>query len=49
MFGRTKLYQRTGSPLIHGMSGARRRSWWPWLVTALVVAALIWGYLTYLR
>jgi hypothetical protein len=49
MLGRTRLYQRTGSPLIGGSSGARRRSWWPWLIALVVAAALVWAYLSYLR
>jgi hypothetical protein len=49
MLGRTRLYQRTGSPLIRGLSGVRRRRWWPWLVALIVVSGLAWAYVTYLR
>jgi hypothetical protein len=49
MVGRTRLYQRTGSPLIQGATGRRRRSVWPWLLAAVAAAALVWWYVTYLR
>ncbi|HEY5517255.1 MAG TPA: hypothetical protein VIL15_03195 [Coriobacteriia bacterium] len=50
MVGRTRLYQKTGSPLISGSS--RRRSTPPWLGIALAVvavAAAVAVYLTFLR
>jgi hypothetical protein len=49
MVGRTRLYQRTGSPLIQGATGARRRKWLPWAVAAVVIIAAVWFYLSYLR
>lgn len=50
MLGRTRLYQRTGSPLIHGLSGARRRSVWPWLVAAAAILGVIaWAYVTFVH
>lgn len=49
MLGRTRLYQNTRSPLIHGLSGARRRPWWPWVVGALLLLAAAWVYLTYVH
>jgi len=50
MVGRTRLYQRTGSPLIQGMTGVRRRRLWPWwLLAAVVIASGVWVYLTYVR
>ena len=48
MLGRTRLYQRTSSPLIQGRSGARRRVW-PWLVVLVVVVAALWYYVSFLR
>jgi hypothetical protein len=49
MVGRTRLYRKTGSPLISGRTNARRRLW-PWIVVIVVVAAaVVWAYLTYLR
>jgi hypothetical protein len=49
MVGRTRLYRKTGSPLISGFTSARRRVW-PWVVVAvLVLAAGAWVYLTYVR
>jgi len=50
MVGRTRLYQKTGSPLISGNS--RRRSMPPWIGIALVlvvVAVAVLTYLTFLR
>jgi hypothetical protein len=47
MLGRTRLYQRTGSPLIHGSSGIRRRPVWPWLLATVVLAVTAWAYSTY--
>jgi len=49
MVGRTRLYQRTGSPLIQGFSRARRRRMWPWIVAALVIIAAVAVYFLYLR
>jgi len=48
MVGKTRLFQSTGSPLIHGRTGAPRRRVWPWIVVALVVAAAIYLFVTYL-
>jgi len=50
MVGRTRLYQKTGSPLIQGIS--RRRPVPPWLVALLIVAAValaIWAYVAFVR
>jgi hypothetical protein len=50
MVGRTRLYQKTGSPLISGNS--RRRSTPPWVgvaVLLVVIAAAVVAYLTFLR
>ncbi len=50
MVGRTRLYQRTGSPLIQGRS--RGRALPPWLPVLLVVvgiALVVWAYLTFIR
>ena len=50
MVGRTRLYQKTGSPLIQGRS--RRRSTPPWLAPVLVVAVivlLVWAYVAFVR
>jgi hypothetical protein len=50
MVGRTRLYQKTGSPLIQGRS--RRRAVPPWLVALLIVAAialLVWAYVAFVR
>jgi len=51
MVGRTRLYQKTGSPLISGRS--RQGVIPPWvgltLFVLLVAAAAVWVYLTYLR
>lgn len=48
MVGKTRLFQSTGSPLIHGRTGARRRRVWPWVLAALVVAGgLIYLFLTF--
>lgn len=50
MVGRTRLYQRTGSPLIQGKS--RRRPMPPWLVPVMVVVVilvLVWAYVAFLR
>ncbi len=50
MVGRTRLYQKTGSPLIQGRS--RRRSTPPWLVPVLVVAVIVllmWAYVAFVR
>jgi hypothetical protein len=45
MLGRTRLYQRTGSPLIQGRSGTRRRRLWPWLLlAAAIVVLVVWAY-----
>jgi len=49
MVGRTRLYRKTGSPLISGWTGRRRRRLWPWIVAAVVLAAAVWAYLVYLR
>jgi hypothetical protein len=49
MFGRTRLYQDTGSPLIRGTTGARRCRVWHWVVLAAVVVAVVLVYLTMLR
>jgi type VI protein secretion system component VasF len=49
MFGRTRLYQDTGSPLIRGTTGARRRRVWLWVVLAAIVVAAVLVYLTLLR
>ena len=49
MFGRTRLYQRTRSPLIQGRSGARRPVW-PWLIVLLIVVGVaVWYYVSFLR
>lgn len=48
MVGRTRLYRKIRSPLIHGYTKARRRVW-PWLLLAVVLAgAGVWAYLTYM-
>jgi hypothetical protein len=50
MVGRTRLYQKTGSPLIQGSS--RRRAMPPWLgfvLLAVVAAAGLWFYLNFVR
>jgi hypothetical protein len=49
MLGRTRLYQRTRSPLIQGMTGARRRRYWPWVLAVVLIALVIWLYLSYMR
>ncbi len=49
MLGRTRLYQRTGSPLIHGFSGARRAPLWPWLLAAALIGVTAWAYLTFVH
>jgi hypothetical protein len=49
MLGRTRLYQRTGSPLIQGSTGSRRRNLLPWLVAIALVVAAVWWYLTFMR
>jgi hypothetical protein len=47
--GNRRLFQQTRSPLIQGMS-RRRPSVWPWVVgVLLVLAAVVWVYLAYLR
>ena len=49
MVGRAKLYQRTGSPLIHGRL---KRAPFPWLRAtglALLAALAVWLYFRYLR
>jgi type VI protein secretion system component VasF len=50
MVGKTRLYQRTGSPLIQGATRGWRRMT-PWIVAAavVVVAMAVWVYLAYLR
>ncbi len=49
MVGRTRLYQRTGSPLIQGATRGRRPVW-PWIVLALIVIALAaWAWMTFLH
>jgi hypothetical protein len=42
MVGKTRLYQRTGSPLIQGSSRARRPVW-PWIIIVVVIVALLVG------
>jgi hypothetical protein len=49
MLGRTRLYQRTRSPLIQGRTGARRFGPWPWFVLLVILAVGVWYYLSYLR
>jgi hypothetical protein len=50
MLGRTRLYQRTGSPLIQGRPGVKRRGkLWPWLLLAVVVALLVWAYPVFVK
>ena len=44
MVGKTRLYQRTGSPLIQGATRGKRPVW-PWIVGALIALALIaWAW-----
>ena len=50
MVGRTRLYQRTGSPLIQGRS--RRRALPLWAIVALVLVAVVlitWALVAFLR
>ncbi|HEY5505908.1 MAG TPA: hypothetical protein VIK83_00285 [Coriobacteriia bacterium] len=48
MVGKTRLFQSTGSPLIHGRTGAPRRKVWPWVLLGLVLlAAAAYLYVTY--
>ena len=48
MVGKTRLFQSTGSPLIHGRTGAPRRRVWPWVFAAVALAGgLIYLYLTF--
>jgi ferric-dicitrate binding protein FerR (iron transport regulator) len=48
MVGRTRLYQRTGSPLISGRSNRPpTRRWLVVLLVLAAVAAAVWVYLTY--
>lgn len=50
MLGRTRLYQSPGSPLIRGRSKPHpARRWLVVLLGAVVIAAGVWVYLTYLR
>lgn len=52
MVGKTRLYQRTGSPLIRGMSKRRSpvgRVVLVLAIVAIVVGAAVYVYLTYLR
>jgi hypothetical protein len=49
MVGRTRLYQRTGSPLIGGFSMRKRRRAWPWVVLLVVVLAAFGVYWFFLR
>jgi len=50
MLGRTRLFQRTGSPLIQGATRGRHPMG-PWIVAVAVaaVAMAVWVYLAYLR
>lgn len=49
MVGRTRLYQRTGSPLIGGFSMRKRRSLWPWVVAAIIILLGVAVYVFFLR
>ena len=48
MVGRTRLYQKTGSPLISGLSKRRPPRWWLVVLVVLMLLAVgAWAYLTY--
>jgi hypothetical protein len=49
MVGRTRLYQRTGSPLIGGFSMRKRRRAWPWVVLALLIIVGAVVYMFFIR
>lgn len=50
MFGRTRFFQRTGSPLIQGATrGRRHMTLWIVAAAVVVVAMAVWVYLAYLR
>jgi hypothetical protein len=48
MVGRTRLFRKTGSPLISGHVRARRSAW-PWVVGVVIVVAVVFVYVMYLR
>lgn len=48
MVGRTRLYQRTGSPLIQGRT-KQHRPRWPWVLAGVVVAVAIALYILSIR
>jgi len=49
MVGKTRLYQRTGSPLIQGFSRVKRRPVWPWVVGVVIVVLAVAVYFVFLR